>query len=142
MTDEKELTPLQKIEAKRAARKAEVQAAWDAQRAVDLEAVFEIETELGDGNVTYVDVPFEVGSVTLAAVRRPSTPEFKRYQDKVQNNPKSPVPATNELGAVCLKYPADDARKALLDARPGLLTDLGLEAIKLASGRAASEGKG
>jgi hypothetical protein len=136
-----ELTPLQKAEAKRAARKVELKALYDAQRAIDIEALFEIETELGEANVSYVDVPHTPGMVTLSAVRCPAKLEFKRYQDRIKNNPKDTSGPAEELGSTCLVYPKGDARDALLAARPGLLVEQGVLAMTLSTGRIADEGK-
>lgn len=148
MTDEQtqpELSPLEAVEARRAARKAEIRAQWEAQRIADLEALDALEIELGDSNVAYLDVPFTDGLPTLAAVRCPTSAEVKRYQARVKGKPDKPgdpTVAAEELGAVALKYPPKgETRDRLLAARAGLLVGLGVLAINLSTGKVAEQGK-
>lgn len=136
---------LELIEERRAARKAAVKEQYAEQRAVDLEAIDAIEAELGDSNVAVIDVPFTPGLPTCLAVRCPSTPEVKRYQSRIkgaaQNKEVDAIAAAEEIGLSCLRYPDKEKRAAVIAARPGVVVTCGNEALKLAQGRAASEGK-
>ncbi len=149
MTDEvkpKEIaleeTPLQASERRRTERRAERQKLHDAQRVIDLDAVSQLEDEYGLEAIKLVDVPFLPGSVTLAAVRRPSKPEFKRYQDTLKNNPKDTSTPCELVGKVSCVYPPKDAHEALFDRLPALPVEMGMAALTLVSGRIADEGKG
>lgn len=139
----KELSPLELIEAKRAARKAKHQAEYELQRAVDLEALDELEIEHGDANVASLDVPFAVGQVTLVAVRLPKPAEVKRFRARVKDTGRKkadPVAGTEELGESCAIYPAAEALQALLAERPAVLSQMGVAALKLATANAEAEG--
>jgi hypothetical protein len=59
-----------------------------------------------------------------------------------ERNP-NPITAAEEVARVCVVFPSSDdpTRATLLDARPGLLVQLGTLALGLATGRAAEEGK-
>jgi hypothetical protein len=137
---------LEQIEAKREARKAQAETDRKAQLAIDLEAIDALECEYGDSNVAMVEVTYLPGLPVLVACRTPKGPEIKRYRDRVKDkgNGKSgdPIAAAIELAAVCRVYPPKEAYDLILEARPGIDTQIGVEALKLASGKAASEGKG
>lgn len=134
---------LEEIEARRAQRKAKLAEDERAQRALDLEAIDALEVEHGDSSVAVVEMPYTSGLPTCAAVRCPKPAEIKRYQARLREQKPDPAKAAEELGAVCQVYPpAGEDRDALHAARPGLLVQLGTEAVKLSIGRAESEGKG
>lgn len=143
--------PLQRAERRRAERAAAAQAASDEQKAIDLEAIMALEDELGASNVTTVEIGHTPGLPVLLAVRCPAPIEVKRYQDRIKPKAKrdgskeaaDPTEATIEVGHVCLVYPeAGDLRTRTLESRPGVIVQLGTEALKLALGVADSEGKG
>jgi hypothetical protein len=137
------MSSLEEIEARRAARKEAQAKQRDEQRVVDLEAVDALEVQFGDSNVRYVDVPYTPGLPTLAAVRCPKPIEIKRYRATVAPDHKAfASKAAEDLGAICLVYPVGDDRDRLLEARPGLLVGLGIEALGMSTGRAQDEGKG
>ncbi|MFA5436663.1 MAG: hypothetical protein WC372_11550 [Candidatus Neomarinimicrobiota bacterium] len=131
------------VEARRAARKAALEEQRLTQRALDLEALDALEVEHGDSNVATLDVPYSPGLPTLVAVRCPTSPELKRYQARLRERNPNPITAAEEVARVCVVFPSSDdpTRATLLDARPGLLVQLGTLALGLATGRAAEEGK-
>lgn len=140
------MSKLEEIEARRAARKAELQAQADEQRAVDLEALDALEVRHGDTSVCYVDVPYTPGLPTLVAARVPSPVELKRYRQSLKlDGQKVDVQAGTEaaaqLGAAVREYPEKDVFSKMCEARPDLAGQLGSRAIKLAQGKAADEGK-
>lgn len=144
-TEAPELSPLARIEAKRAARKAAIQEKCDAQKALDLEAVNDLEEAHGDSNIVVIDVPFTEGLPTLVAGRCPTKLELKRYRARVQprkdGKPVDAVGAAEEIASVCQVYPEKDTYALVLDARPGLHVQLGLAVLRLATGKAEEEGK-
>jgi hypothetical protein len=138
---------LKAIEEKREAHKRAVQEKYDAQRAIDLEAVFELECQHGDSNVSTIDIPHTDGLPTLVAVKCPKPEYIKRYRDTVK--PKrdgSPggdaVEAAETIASVCVVYPDPATYESVRAARGGVHVQAGLAALKLASGKAADEGKG
>ena len=137
------LDPVQAIEARRAARKAELAKQRQVQLAIDLEAIDAIEVELGDSAVAILDVPYSPGLPAVLAVRCPRSSELKRYQHRLKGKDPDTAAAAEEIGAVCIVYPpAGELRTALLDARPGLTVQAGTSALGLATGKARDEGKG
>jgi hypothetical protein len=134
-------------EEKRAERKKALEAPYAEQRLVDVEALDSLEIEHGDSNVTHVDVPFTPGLPTLVAGKCPTPDLVKRYQARI--TPKkdgsahmSPADAASEIGAACRAYPDAETFAKIVEARPGIVVQLGVECLKLAAGRASSEGKG
>lgn len=137
---------IEEIEARRAERKARNAAEERTQYAADLEALDALEVEHGDTNVASVRVPFSPGLPTLVVVRCPHPPEVKRYRARVTPSRDGEKPdyvgPAEELAAVCLRYPDRETYERMCLARPGIGPQVGLEALKLASGKAESEGKG
>jgi hypothetical protein len=134
-------------EARRAARKAEARKAHDEQRAKDIDAISDLEAELGDSSVGVIHVGYTPGLPTCAAVRCPKPAELKRFRFKVTAKHEKDRPDANaaaeELAAICRVFPADEEAYAkLCDARPGLAGQLGAKAVDLATGKAEAEGKG
>lgn len=138
-------TPLELAEERRAARKAEVKALHDAQRAVDLDAITDLEIEHGDANVGVIHVGYVEGLPSCVACRTPKPVELKRFRVRVtpKNDKDRPDSATaaEELAAVCRIYPDDATYAKLCEARPGLAIQLGSKAVALATGKEESEGK-
>ncbi len=111
-----------------------------------------LEIELGVNAMAAIVVPFTPGSVTRVATRTPSPEEIKRYRARAK--PKKPGELGNlhegaaELAALTRVYPprdggaGDAAWTLVLSQRPGLDTQLGLLAVKLAVGSEEDEGKG
>lgn len=140
------MDPVEAIEKRRAERKARLEDQRKQQLAIDLEAIDALEERLGDSNVAVIELPFTPGMPALAAVRCPTKHEIKRYQDEIRpRNVEGKLGNASEamqlLGRVCLAYPESEALAKLLDARPGLPTQAGTEAMTLSKGRAEAEGK-
>jgi hypothetical protein len=138
------------VQARRRARKDAARKADDDAFAADLEAIDALEESLGDANVDAVRVAYTPGLPAAAAVRCPTPVQFKRYRDRItprkdaRNRDVEPDPyaAAEELAAVCLVYPDKDVYKQMCAARPGLASQLGAAAVRLAVGAEADEGKG
>jgi hypothetical protein len=142
-----ERSPLELAEERRAARKAETRAAYEAARAADIDAITDLEIEHGDSNVGVINLPFLAGLPTCVAVRCPKPAELKRFRVRVTPKHEKDRPdaaeAAAELAATCRIYPADkDVYERLCAARPGLASQLGGKAVELATGNAEAEGKG
>lgn len=145
-TQEKtERSALELAEERRAKRKAEARAAYEAQRVVDVEAVDALEIEHGDTNVGVIIVPHSAGLPTCAAVRCPKPAELKRYRVRVTPKHEKDHPdtaaAAEELADICRIYPDKDTYTKLCAARPGLAVQLGARAVNLATGKSEAEGK-
>lgn len=133
---------------KRADRNAEIERKEAEQELIDLEAIFEIEEQIGVKNVAKVRVNYAEDLPVLVAVRCPTGPEMKRYKDMGSTTNKegnldlrAHRAAVEALATACLKYPDPDTYALLKEARPGLHTVLGNAAVKLATGREEDEGK-
>jgi hypothetical protein len=156
MPDNEELPPpANELEAKERARekrKADMQAARDAQRLLDLNAIDEIEIALGDSNVMVIDVPYTPGLPTCVACRTPTDPELKRYRHMVTSgatrndegkaaDPMAGIKAAEQLADVVRVYPPDEQYAELRKARPGIHLQLGVSAVSLAVGSKEKTGK-
>lgn len=139
---------LEEIEARRQARRAANVDARQAQEIVDLTEIDKLEGERGETlHVCRVN-RFVPGVVAKLAFRAPTRGEYKRYSDTVfggrnvaKGDLKSSVEAQRVLGEVCMVYPPKgEAREALIDASPGVMTTIGQLASKL--GDAAEEETG
>lgn len=152
-TDEapKELSPEDKLEQRNAQREERKQAtrdAWSLQKVKDLDIIEEIESRLGDTNVSILDVEYTAGLPACCACRTPTEVEMKRYRHsakpKRQDEPLTTHAATaaEELAAVVLVFPEPAVFAEMCAARPGIKAQLGTLALRLATGRAEAEGKG
>ena len=131
------------IEAKRGARKSDVDSREDEQYVTDLEAVDALEVEHGDRNVAVLRVNYVEGLPVLVAVRAPRDPEVKRFRARVKSEDKDQaVAAAQELGESCVIYPARDVLAQIAKARGNLLIDCGTKALSLVVAKSADEGKG
>ena len=131
------------IEAKRGARKSDVDSREDEQYVTDLEAVDALEVEHGDRNVAVLRVNYVEGLPVLVAVRAPRDPEVKRVRARVKSEDKDQaVAAAQELGESCVIYPARDVLAQIAKARGNLLIDCGTKALSLVVAKSADEGKG
>jgi hypothetical protein len=145
-------TRLAAIEARREARNKALDSQRDAQRAIDLEAVFELEEEYGASNIAVLEVPYTPGLPTLVAVRCASPTEVKRYRDgvkeKANGKPGDRIVAAELVASVCIVYPdrkspeGQEMLRQILEARPILLVQLGTAATNMGAGKAEAEGKG
>lgn len=134
------------VQARRDARRAEYEAARDAQLAIDLEAIDALEQSEGYANIAAVDVKnWEPGFPAKLAVRAPDEKQYKRFRetaaDKKDGRKGDAVQATQQLAAVCVAYPDKDTYQALLKVRPGIDLALGNLAAKLAGAEEESKGK-
>lgn len=128
---------IEELNAKRAALRAEHEAAEQAQAEIDLAALIDAEQEHGFGSVTSLKVrAYRKGLPTLVVVRSPGgTPFYRKYLDET-SNAKSDMKkrdALLALGVSCLVYPPKgDLRDKMLEAFPGLSLSAGIAATKLA----------
>lgn len=142
------MATIEEIEKKRAARRDAAGAASKEQELKDLEAIDALEEKSGEPLHTMSTRRFAPGAAVKIAFRAPTSLEYKRYKDQVNralsaSNPKARVDAQEQLAACVLEYPAKDseALKATLEAFPGLLISLAIEAAKVAELAAEEEGK-
>lgn len=143
------MSEVEQIEAKRAKRKADKEAARETQYVEDLKAVDAYE-EANDCELDLaVRIPLETwrpGMPTLVGVKAPAASEYKRFQQLTRDakeNEKKKHEAIEQIGRVAWAYPADeDAKKLLLEEMPALLIFVGSRAVKLREARIKEEGKG
>jgi hypothetical protein len=135
------------LEQRRADRKKANDAKRDAQLVSDLEAIEELEIELGEGSIAIVEIPEHTpGCVTLVAARAPNSAEVKRYRFMASDKPGKrnevipgdAVGAAEQLAETCLKYPDAEAFEKVCAERPGLKAQLGTFAVQLVLGKAKS----
>ena len=138
---------IEELEKKRGQRLAELDSKEAEQRVSDLEAREKVEEEHGICAAVGV-ARFAPGFPTCAYVRTPNSLEYKRYVDQIgkaveKKNAAAQRSASELLAHSCWVYPeTPDAKKAMLDGFPGLLTPISLAAASLAEGKAEEEGKG
>lgn len=142
------MATVEEIEKRRAERRAQHDKARAEQEAADLEAIDALENERGEPLHTMTANGFKPGVSVKIAFRAPSAVEYKRYCDLVGKaqqvgDPLARRKAQEMLAAACWLYPAPDSdgRKSMLDAFPGVLISLSIEAAKVAELRAEDEGK-
>ena len=140
------MSRIEELEKKLADKRAERAKAEEAQYELDLEARLALEDE--HGTIAAVKVArFAPGQPTCAYLRVPTGPEYKRYKDQIhyaveaKSVPKQQN-AAETLAKSCWVYPStDEAKKAMLDAFPGLLSPLANAAAALAEGKSERLGK-
>jgi hypothetical protein len=136
------------VEERRAARRAQHESARAAQEAADLEAIDALEAARDEPLHTMTANSFKPGVAVRAAFRTPTALEYKRYCDMVgramqKGDVNERRRAQEVFAAACLLYPAEGAaRDSMLEAFPGVLISLAIEAAKIAELRAEDEGKG
>lgn len=143
------MSKVEELEAKLAARRAARAKAEEAQYEKDLEARIELEDE--HGSIASVSVArFVDGHPTMALVRTPSSGEYKRYKaqmfraahDGKKGAPVGQAAAQELLARACWVWPAsEEARDAMAEAFPGILTPISQAAAALAEGKAEDTGK-
>ena len=143
------MATIEEIEQRRAARRATHDSARLEQERADLEAIDALEESLGEPLHTMTANGFKPGVSVKIAFRTPSAVEYKRYLGMAgraisANNSDARTKAQELLAVACWVYPApdSDARKTMLEAFPGVLVSLSIEAAKVAEMRAEEEGKG
>lgn len=135
---------LEAIREKREARKEKLRADFDEQRAIDLEAVDDLEIEHGDNAIASVDIPYRPGEPTLVCVRAPNVAEMKRYRARVKprkGGEVAAVEAAEELARSVMVYPGPEMRETLTQRIPMLEANAGVKALQLAGAISEDEGK-
>lgn len=142
------MATIEEIEKRRAERRAKHDNARREQELADLEAIDALESAQDEPLHTMTSNSFKPGVSVKIAFRAPTPLEYKRYCDQVgraqqKGDPIERRKAQETLAAVCWVYPEKDSdgRKAMLDAFPGVLVSLAIEAAKVAELRAEDEGK-
>ena len=135
------MSALEEIQAKRAARQETLAKQADEQKAIDFQALDDAEIKYGDGNITFVELPFvESGTVTLVIARTPKPAEIARFRARVKpkrgGDPVDATEASIELAAVCQVYPERERYDAIVEARPGITTLLAKLCVDLSAGEA------
>lgn len=143
------MATIEELEKRRAERRAKFDGERAKQEAADLEAIDKLEEAGGAPLSTMTANGFKPGVPVRIAFRAPNGIEYKRYCDQVaraqaKNDPAARIKAQELLAAVCLVYPEtdSDARGALMEAFPGTLISLAIEAAKIAELSSEEEGKG
>ena len=139
------MSTIEEIEQRRAARKAGVSAARDAQYLIDLEALDALEEEHGDGKVAQLNLPnFTPGLPTMIVVRTPEPRYYKRFEDMVRKAKDADATgrASDMLADCCVVYPDAATYVRVREAYPAVRGPIGHAAVTLAQARAADEGKG
>lgn len=144
------MATIEEIQEKRAARKAERERLFNGQRAKDLEAINELEEQLGDDQVIVVELDLDAwapGTVTLIGMKKANDVHYRRFLDvaksKQEGKPGDRLGAVNQLAASCRIYPAElDEYKKLIDTNPAVHTAAGAEVLKRAQGEESDRGKG
>lgn len=139
---DEELSPLELIQAKRAARKAEEAKLREEQLVQDLTAIDELEAEYGASSIKVLELPYTPGFPAAVAVRTPNKAELKRYRDRFREDVPDIAAANSELGAATRIYPAKEVLEALAEKRPAVYANMGLAAAQLGSAREEAEKKG
>ncbi len=134
------------IEQRRTARRDKAGEARAEQYARDLEAIDAIEVEKDEELSVLHVAGYRAGLPVVVGVRAPSQQYYKRFASQIRrakDNLEERAKAQDMLADVCWAYPADEpTRKAMLEAFPGTLVSVAVEAAKLAELRSAEEGKG
>ncbi len=148
-----ELSPLEKIRAERATKKAARDARKEAQLVKDYEAIGELEDKLGYPLQT-LEGWYADGLPAVIAVRCPDQDEMRKYRKDASAVPRNTPAAAREqvqqqlaraasktLAGICVKYPGPEELFALYEARPGLDVRTGLAALNFAMGEEETAGK-
>jgi hypothetical protein len=130
---------------KKAARAALQDEPRATQLAIDMDALFALEEQHGEGRIYRHDLPAYVpGLPTMAVVRTPAPVEYKRFRDTMRRA-KSDVEkgtAVDVLVSPCIVYPDAPTFDKLLAAFPGLGDSLAQPVMRLAEGGKQEQGKG
>lgn len=144
---DEELTPKQRAKQRRDALHAEAQAAAEAQEAIDIEAITDLEIEHGVSNVSVIWAAHSPGLPCAIAVRTPNPNEIKVYRAgiRIDPHPKARAPdfqkAAEDLAARCRIYPTKEQYESLCELRPGIAGQVGKAASDLATGREQDDAK-
>lgn len=138
---------LKEIEKRRAERRDAQATAKAARELLDLEAIDALEAKSGEVLHTMSANAFKVGHPVKIAFRCPEGEVYRRYQDQISRAEKNPTgkrEAIELFARSCIAYPdpKGDGFEAFLEAFPGVLVSVAIEAAKVAELRAEEEGKG
>lgn len=143
------MTKLEDVEKRRAALRDRHDSARKEQEVKDLEAILALEEAQGEPLHTMTANGFKAGVSVKVAFRAPTALEYKRFCDMVgraqqKGDSAARQKAQEVLADVCWEYPAKDSeeRKKMLDAFPGVLISMAIEAAKVAELASEEEGKG
>jgi hypothetical protein len=131
------------MEARRQARKDAIEASKIEQSVLDLMALDALEEEHGQGNVAMIIVQYSPGLPTFAVAKAASKAQLTKYRARIREGQPKPdaTRAAEELGEQCRLYPAGDLWDTLAAARPGILAQIGTQAISLVVGMTEEEAK-
>lgn len=147
MADKTPAELVAELERVRAERAKAADAAADAQRVTDLTAVLDLEEQHGASGVKVIRLPVSVGLPTLIVVRRASPGEAKRYRAQRMLDKKNRIDpgAINEAAEMvadnAVIYPDAETYLRVRETFGGVHAQAGLEAIKLAEGKADEDEK-
>lgn len=133
------------IEARRAERKAALEAQKAEQRAADLEALDAAEIELGDHAVMRVNLPAYAPELpTMLVLRLPKPSEMKRFQSAVSRDEraKARLEASEMLVRACLVYPEPAVYERVCETFTGVAPSTALVLMEACQAKRAEEGKG
>jgi hypothetical protein len=139
------MSSIEDLEARLKAQEDALEEPKAAQRAVDLEAFLAARDEYGVSNVARMFVGYTPGLPTFALAKTPTPVVIKRYRDSVRSKDGKAVDASAAAEAVCtvtLIYPDPEIFAKMCEARPGLKSQLGVEALGLAAASETASGKG
>jgi hypothetical protein len=139
---ENHLSPLERAELARAARRTRAKEAADAQRALDLEAIGELEDRYGINSLSVLWVEHVPGLPTAIVIKRPEPVYVKRYQDRMNAKVPDQPAALRELAAVTIIHPDKATFEKLLGTFPALDLQAGYQAIELIAAHTDAQGKG
>jgi len=129
-------------EARRAARKADLEKQRVEQYSLDLAALDTAEEEHGDARIARLDLDYTPGLPTIVVVKCPSRDHIKVYRAKVSEKKPDHTKAAVWLAGRCLVYPSPEVFEQLIDAYPGIDAQAGLRASLLSVAKAQDEGEG
>jgi hypothetical protein len=141
MTDVR--SQIAELEERRQARKDAIDAARVEQSVLDLMALDALEEEHGQGNVAMIIVQYSPGLPTFAVARAANKAQLTKYRARIKEGQPKPdaTRAAEELGEQCRLYPTGELWEALATARPGILAQIGTQAISLVVGMSEEEAK-
>ncbi len=144
---EKTMTKLEELKAKREALREAEEMLEAEQSEIDMAALVSAEEEHGFGSVRAIYFRgYRRGSPTLAIVIAPERGHYREYLKNVRGGKTDTAKgeASERLGESCMVYPpaGSEARRAMLQARPGVYVVAGIEVAKLAEGGIEEEKKG
>jgi hypothetical protein len=138
-----ELTEIEKIQRRRAERRAAQRKPYDDQRLKDMTALDELEEKHGHDRVASLDVPsFVAGMPTMVVLRTATKPEGKRFSDMARRATKNNAgAAVDTLAAAVVVYPDRETYTRMCEEWPNLHESVGQRAIQMIQAKTDDEGK-